>query len=235
MATRLPTLLDRAILFARRGARANDREQTIAAFELALARGATGLHVKAWTTRDGQIVISRDGLARRFPRRRIADVDAAALPPSLVRLDDLYDAVGPEIELRVSLDEPAAGPAVVSIARGRGAAESLWLDHHDLDVLTSWRDHAAEIRLVNATGIGRLPLGAERRAAELASARIDAVSFPDDDWSGGLVTLFHRFEVAGFAEGAHYDRQLVRLIDMGIDGVTGDHVERMAAVAATFD
>ena len=50
-----------------------------------------------------------------------------------------------------------------------------------------------------------------------------------------MVTLFHRFEVAAFADGAHFERQLARLIDMGIDAVSGDHAERMAAVASTFE
>lgn len=234
VATRLPPLLDRALLFAHRGARANEREHTLDAFALALRLGATGIHVQAWSTRDGAVVLDRSGLARRFPKRRVADVDLAAVADRMVTVDDLLDQV-PDVDLRIGAPDDTTAAAVVRAAAERGALGRVWLGHPDLDVLASWRDLSPLVRLVNETDVGSLPLGPERRASELAAARVDAVAFPEDDWSGGLVTLFHRFDVLAFGDGAHYERQLVRLIDMGIDAVSGDHVDRMAAVAATFD
>ena len=234
MATRLPPLLDRAILFAHRGARANEREHTLEAFSLALRLGATGIQVDAWATRDGVVVLDRSGLARRFPRRRIADVDHEAVATLLVTIDDLFDTVV-GVPIRVGASDLATAMAVVAAAEQRGIVDRVWLTHTDLEVLAEWRDAAPLVRLVNLASVEVLPLGPERRAAELAAARVDAVALPEGDWSGGLVTLFHRFEVLAFADGAHYERQLVRLIDMGIDGVSSDHVDRMAAVAATFE
>jgi len=104
-----------------------------------------------------------------------------------------------------------------------------------LEVLTRWRDLAPEVHLVNSTALERLAHGPERRAAELAAARVDAVNLREGEWSGGLVTLFHRFEVLAFGWDAQYERQLASLIDMGIDAVYSDHVDRMVAVAATFE
>jgi len=233
MATRLPPLLDRVILFAHRGARANAREHSLEAFELALRLGATGVQVDAWTTSDGVVVLDRSGLVRRFPKRRIADVTHAAIADSFATLDELFDTVS-DVPIRVAAADDAVA-SILTIARARGAADRLWLVHSDLDVLAGWRDIAPEVHLINQTSIQELPLGPERRAAELAAARIDAVAMPEGDWSGGMVTLFHRFEVAAFADGAHFERQIARLIDMGIDAVSGDHVGRMAAVAATFE
>jgi glycerophosphoryl diester phosphodiesterase len=234
MATRLPSLLDRAILFAHRGARANAREHTLEAFTLALRLGATGLHVDAWATRDGVVVLDRTGLVRRFPKRRIEEVDHEAVADSLASLDDLFGAVD-EVPVRIRVADDATAGAVIEAAHRHSALDRVWLAHDDLEVLAGWRDRAPGVRLLNTTSVEALPLGPERRAAELAAARVDAVALPEDDWSGGLVTLFHRFEVLAFADGAHYERQLARLIDMGVDAVSGDHVERMAAVAATFD
>jgi glycerophosphoryl diester phosphodiesterase len=150
-------------------------------------------------------------------------------------LQDLYETVGSGAALSVSVDDESAGMEAIRAGRDHGVLESMWLNHHDLEVLTLWRDAAPEVGLVNATSVEQLPVTAERRAAELASLRVEAVSLPEADWSGGLVTLFHRFGVLGFASAAHYERQLVRLLDIGIDAVVGEHADRMAAVAATFE
>lgn len=235
MSTRLPPLLDRAILFAHRGARANAREHSMEAFRLALRLGATGLHADVWLTRDGVPVLDRSGLVRRFPRRRIADVDRADLPEELVLLDDLLADVGGGVPISLGVQDPDAAAPVIATARARDMVDALWLAHASMDVLATWRDLAPEVRLVNATSLASLPFGAERRAAELAAARVDAVRLPEGEWTGGMVTLFHRFDVLAFAADAHYERQLARVIDMGCDAVISDHVDRMAAVAATFE
>ena len=230
--TRLPSLLDQAILFARRGGRAETRDQVRDAFAGAVAAGATGLHTEAWLTADGEVVVDATGLVRRLPRRRVRDRIRAELDAWL-SLEELL-ALPTQVPVRLGVAEPEAAAAIVDVARRVGGVDRLWLAHEDLETLAGWRDLSSEVHLVNAITTSALPFGAERRAAELAAARIDAVALPDDDWSGGQVTLFHRFEVLAFADGAHYERQLVRLIDMGIDAVSGDHVDRMVAVAATF-
>lgn len=235
MSTRLPPLLDRAILFAHRGARTNAREHSLEAFRLALRLGATGLHADVWITRDGVPVVDRSGLARRFPRRRIADVDRDGLPEGMVLLEELFDEVDGAVPISLGVsDADAAGP-VIAAARARDMVANLWLTHASMEVLAAWRDLASDVRLVNATTLSALPFGAERRAAELAAARVDAVRLPEGDWSGGMVTLFHRFDVLAFAADAHYERQLAKVIDMGCDAVLSDHADRMAAVAATFE
>lgn len=231
--TRLPPLLDRAILFAVQGTRFADHDQARDAFVRALARGATGLHGDAWTTADGAVVVDRTGFSKRFPRRRIRDVARTDVADRLT-VEELLD-VALAAHVRLAVGETEIVAPLAAAARSRGVADRLWLSHPDLEVLAEWRDLAPDIRLVNATTTSALPFGAERRAAELAAARIDAIALPESDWSGGQVTLFHRFDVLAFADGANYERQIVRLIDMGVDAVAGDHADRMAAVAATFD
>jgi len=227
-------MLDQALLFAHRGGRTATRAHALDAVDHALGQGATGLHVDVWSTRDGQPVVSRDGRIRRFPRRHVASVDAADLPEPFVTLEALYARIGSDADVSVRVGDVATGSAVMGIARDHDAEASLWLCHHDLEVLARWRDATSAVKLVNVARLDGLPLGPERRAAELAAARVDAVSMPEPDWSGGLSTLFHRFEVLTFATEAHYERQIARVIDLGIDAVVGDQVERMAAVAATF-
>lgn len=233
VATRLPSLLDRAILFATHNGRFADVDQARDALVNALARGATGLQANAWLTADGDVVIDRTGLRRRLPRRRIRDATRAEVADRL-RVADMLD-VALAAQVRLAVEDPEAVEPVAALARDRGVADRLWLAHEDLETLAAWRDLAPDVRLVNATTVGALPFGPERRAAELAAARVDAIALPETDWTGGHVALFHRFDVLAFADGAEYERQLARVIDIGIDAVSADHADRMAAVAATFD
>jgi glycerophosphoryl diester phosphodiesterase len=69
--------------FAHRGARAHAPENTIAAFELALRLGATGLESDVWVTADGEAVLDHDGVVRSGRRKRPnAQVPPRSLPTS---------------------------------------------------------------------------------------------------------------------------------------------------------
>lgn len=234
MTTRIGALWSPPVLFAHRGARANARENTIEAFELAKRLGATGIETDAWITRDGEVVLDHDGHARRFPRRWIADVDRADLNTHIPTLDEYYGVVGTDLPLSIDIKDPAAFDAVVAIARRHRAIDQLWICHSDLDCLVDWRDRAPECHLVNSTSLEKLPVSAEKRAAELAANRIEAINLRHGEWTGGLTTLFHRFDVLCFGWDAQHERQIARLIDQGIDAVYSDYVDRLVAVEATF-
>jgi len=237
--TRLPALNPPAIAFAHRGARAHAPENTIEAFELALRLGATGLESDVWVTSDGEAVLDHDGWAskRVGRRRRIRDVARADLPAHIPTLEDLYATCGTAFHLSLDVQDPAAFERVLAVARtaGGGAVERLWLCHPDWEVVRGWRASSEAVRLVDSTRLGRLKEGPERRAASLAKAGIDAVNMHQSDWTGGLVTLFHRFDVLAFGWDAQMPRVLAELVDMGIDAVYSDHVDRMVdAVSAAY-
>jgi glycerophosphoryl diester phosphodiesterase len=228
--TSLPPLLDPPILFAHRGARAHAPENTIEAFALARRLGATGLESDAWITSDGVVVLDHDGRARVGKRRRpLAACSREQLPPHIPTLADFYATFGAAPHVSLDVKDPKAFDGIVAVARAASgdALAKLWLCHPDLDTLRTWRESCPGVRLVNSTRLRRLPRGPERRAAELAEARIDAINLHHSDWTGGLTTLFHRFERLAFAWDAQYERVLEALLRMGIDGVYSDWVERM--------
>lgn len=227
----MPSMWDPPIGFAHRGAKAHAPENTIEAFELALRLGATGLESDAWVTADGQVVLDHDGvvgsLLRGRRRKSIAVVDRAHLPAHIPTLDELYERCGTEFQLSLDVKDPAAIGAVIASARGAGSAGRLWLCHPDIEVVSLWRELDDEVRLVNSTRLERLKNGPERRAATLSERGIDAVNMPYVDWTAGLVTLFHRFECYALAWDAQHDRMITDLLDMGIDGIFSDHVDRL--------
>jgi glycerophosphoryl diester phosphodiesterase len=232
---RLPSLQDPPIGFAHRGARAHARENTLEAFELAVRLGATGLESDVWLTRDGEAVLDHDGLVRQgLRRRRVAEIDRADLPPHIPTLADLYSKVGTELPISLDVKDPAAFDRTVEVARAAGgsALERLWLCHHRWQQVAAWRERCGEVRLVDSTFLGHMPDGPEQRAAELARAGVDAVNLHHTEWTGGLTSLFHRFEVRCFGWDAQHDRILDALLEMGIDAVYSDHTDRMVDALA---
>lgn len=227
---RLPSRLDPPIAFAHRGARAHARENTLESFQLGLRLGATGLESDVWLTSDGVLVLDHDGLVREGWRRRpISSYRRDQLPEHIPALADLVTTCGTDYDLSLDLKTPETGTAVIELFQAV-APELLprtWLCYPDQQLLGLLRPVDETVRLVNSTKLNRMKSGPERRAAELADDGIDAVNLHHTEWSGGLTTLFHRFDRVAFAWDLQMEHQLRNLIRMGIDGVFSDHVDVM--------
>jgi glycerophosphoryl diester phosphodiesterase len=237
MPTRLPSLRP-PIGFAHRGARAHAPENTIEAFRLARRLGATGLESDVWLTADGVAVLDHDGVVRaRMRSRRIGEVTRSALPAHIPTLADLYEACGADFDLSLDVKDAAAAPAVVRVARDAGgeAAARLWLCHPRWEEVVAWRALDDALHVVDSTSIRRIKEGTERRAATLAAAGVHAVNLHHSEWTGGLTTLFHRFGVLAFGWDAQFARVLHGLLDIGIDAVYSDHVDRMVDALSALD
>ena len=199
---------------------------------LALKLGATGLESDVWLTSDGEAVLDHDGnVGGSLVRKRIRNATRSSLPSHIPTLEDLYRECGTEFELSLDVKDAAAGPRVIEVARAAGgdALGKLWLCHHHWEEVAAWRPLSDDVKLVDSTRLRKIKEGPERRAATLADAGVDAVNMHHTDWTGGLTTLFHRFERYCFGWDAQYDRVLNALLGMGIDAVYSDHVDRMMA------
>lgn len=235
MASSLPSIRVPPIGFAHRGARAHAPENTIEAFGLALRLGATGIESDVWLTADGVAVLDHDGVVgSRVRRRAIRDLDRAQLPPHVPALADLYAECGTGFELSLDVKDPEAVAATVAVARAadRDAPSRLWLCHDDWQQVAEWRSRFPDVRLVDSTRLRHLRQGPERRAAQLSDAGIDAINLHESDWTGGLTTLFHRFEVLAFGWDAQFERVLDNLLGMGLDAIYSDHTDRMMEAIA---
>jgi len=225
---RHPRLLDIPIGFAHRGASAAAPENTLEAFRLAVELGASGLESDVWVSNDGEAVLDHDGLVGGWLRRRpVGTVLRHRLPGHVPTLGELYEACGTALPLSLDVKDPAALDAVLAAADAVGARGNLWLCHPDIDLLAGWRVQAEGAHLVASTKLRAFADGTERAAAELSRLSIDAVNLHHTEWTGGLTTLFHRFELVCLGWDAQLPRHLAELLDMGIDGVFSDHVDRM--------
>jgi glycerophosphoryl diester phosphodiesterase len=225
---RLPPLRSPQLLFAHRGARAHAPENTLEAFTLGLRLGANGLESDVWMTADGEAVLDHDGLVGgTFRRKQIRTLARADLPPHIPTLAELYDTCGTDFALSLDVKDPDVIDEVLRVARTSGAVERLWLCHPDLPVLAEWRGRSGAAVLVHSTRTALLDGGAERHAARLRDAGIDAVNLHHSEWTGGNVALYHRFRRFALGWDAQHVRVIASLLAMGLDGVFSDHVDRL--------
>ena len=233
MQQRLPSLIEFPIAFAHRGGRAHAPENTIEAFKLGLKLGANGIESDVWLTEDGVPVLEHDGIVKHlWHRRRITELKRSQLPSFVPALAELIDACGSDYHLSLDLkgeDGAATGAAVIAVIKEMAPEmlPRLWLCHPDWQALLALREVADGAMLVDSTRLARIKEGPERRAATLSSEGIHAINMHRSDWNGGLVALFHRFNLYSIAWDAQDEHVLRPLYRMGIDGVHSDYVDRL--------
>ena len=113
------TTLPQPIIFAHRGASAHAPENTLAAFELALAQGADGIELDVKLSADGHVVVIHDPTTDRTTgaRGRVKDLSLAELrglnagsfysanfsAEKIPMLEEVFEAFGKKIFINVEL------------------------------------------------------------------------------------------------------------------------------------
>jgi glycerophosphoryl diester phosphodiesterase len=226
-----------AISFAHRGGRAHEPENSLAAFQSALRRGADGLESDVRVTTDGELVLVHDARVRSGLRRlQVATTPMARLEHAgVVRLQELYERCGTDFELSLDVKDPAAAEPTIELARDHDVVDRLWLCSPDDRFLAELRSTHPDVRLVHSVRVSRIRVPLERHAADLTAAGIDAINLHQSEWTGGLVALFHRFGRLAFGWDAQESRQLDTLLRMKIDAVYSDHVDRMVQAIRAWE
>jgi len=225
---RISPLIDRQITFAHRGARAHLPENTIEAFELAIRLGATGLESDTW--------ISRDGVVKgRIRNKPISSFNRSELPGWIPSLADLYRRCGAELHLSLDIKDINSMGAVVETIAESGNPKKTWLCHPDLTFLEQWVGHVAGANLVHSTRLKAMLKGPERHAAILRDLGVSTVNMPFPDWNGGLVALFHRFNILCFGWNLQYPEVLTTGLRMGLDGIFSDWPDRASDAISSLN
>lgn len=250
MRPRLPALLDPPVTFGlvdpatdpasvvddRDEGSEGDERSGLDRLATAIDQGAGGVATDVWLTADGIPVLSRVGrIGRRLRRRPLAQVAVTELPPSAVPLRDLLVHLDGMAQVSLEVQDPAAFEPILATVRDAdpAAEERLWLCHPDVSTLTGWRPRTSA-RLINTASYRALDGGLERRAAELEQRNLDGLRLAHGEWTGGRVTLLHRFARLALGIGPIHEREAAALIDTGIDGVYSERVVSMMAVMAQF-
>jgi glycerophosphoryl diester phosphodiesterase len=223
------------ITFAHRGARLLEPENTIPAFRRALEMGASGIETDVWLSSDGEVVCTHDPVVPGgLRRRKVAATTANQLAElGVPRLADVYAELGTGFECSVDVKTPDAAGALLAVARSHLAVERLWVCSPDVELLRGLRAERA-VRLVHSTRRRTIESPLERHAYDLSAAGIDAMNLHHTEWTAGLVSLFHRFDVRAFAWDTQEARHLRAVLRMGIDAVYCDRPDRMVAVVSEW-
>lgn len=188
-----------------------------------------------WVTADGVAVLDHDGVVRCGLREQpISEVCRRDLPAHIPSLADLYAACGTDYPLSLDVKDVGAIRPVLDVAEQNGAGGKLWLCHHDWRMVASWRQLSSDVLLVDSTHLRAMREGPERRAAQLADAGIDAVNMHHSEWTADLTALFHHHGILAFGWDAQHHRILDSLLEMGIDAVYSDYVDRMNDAMSRF-
>jgi glycerophosphoryl diester phosphodiesterase len=224
-----------AITFAHRGARLAAPENSLPAFRLALDAGVTGLETDVWLSGDGIVVCAHDPtVGKGLRRHKLASTSAAELAGlGVPTLESVYVELGTGFQLSVDVKEDRAAQPLLEVARQHGALERLWVCSPDLDLLRSLREER-DVKLVHSTRRKAIDTPLERHAFDLGQAGIDAMNMHHSEWTAGLVSLFHRFDVKAFAWDAQEVRHLRAVLKMHIDAVYCDRPDRMVATVAEW-
>lgn len=236
MQERISPLIDRQITFAHRGARAHLPENTIAAFELAIRLGSTGLESDTWMSRDGIAVLDHDGVVKgKIRNKPISKFNRSELPEWIPSLDDLYQRCGSDMHLSLDIKDNNSMDAVIRTMIESGNPKKTWLCHPDLAFLEQWIGRAEGANLVHSTRLKSMLKGPERHAATLRDLGISTVNMPFPDWNGGLVALFHRFDIFCFGWNLQYPEVLTTGLRMGLDGIFSDWPDRASDALRNVD
>jgi glycerophosphoryl diester phosphodiesterase len=230
---RLPSLLGTQILFAHRGASAYAPENTLPAFSLALKLGVNGLESDIWSTRDGMLVLDHDGVVKsRLRSKPIAELNKSELPSHIPSLEELLQHCGTQYQLSLDIKDPKVFETIERTVANidESMLERLWLCHPSFDLLINKRNSVSKCKLVDSTRLVKIKEGPERRAATLAANGIEAFNMHYSDWNGGLVALFHRFNIVSFGWDMQHEAVIDNGIRMGLDGVFSDWPDRMVEV-----
>jgi len=224
------------ITFAHRGGRADAPENTLVAFRRALEQGATGLESDARLSADGEVVLVHGPTVRAGLRRlKVRALPAARLAElGVPRLADLYAEIGTDFELSLDLKEPDLAGPILELARTSGALDRLWLCARELPELEAARELDPDVRLVHSMGRRAYGDALEGHASTLARTGIAALNLRQAEWSLGLVTLTHRFGLKAFAWDVQEYRRMRAVLEMGVDAIYSDHVERMVAAVGEW-
>ena len=238
---------ERALVIAHRGASGDRPENTLPAFEEAIAQGADMIETDLHLSRDGVVVIHHDAGLERLGEEgeirgrtgaELAALDAAPGDPETLRMPTLLDVlegfaerIDWNLELKVGLDAPYEGieERVLSEVEARGLLRRVLFSCFDDGVLERLRAGSREARL----GVLVSPRAAEDvfgRAARVGAEAIHPHVFLVNE---ALVAGAHERGLAVYPYTANEPSEMARLLDLGVDGVITNYPRVLEALLAT--
>ena len=229
----------RPLVIAHRGASGHRRENTLAAYELAVEQRADMIEIDLHRTRDAAMVVIHDerpaGLAApeighaTLAQVRALDLGGGARIPTF---DEVLDAFGRRIALNVELKRGGGGPYPGLAAEAASAVARRGLLGR---TLFSSFDDAYLAGLAQSEPAARRALLLEPRSADRPLERARSVGAEAiNPWLGlatrELVDAAHAEGLAVYVFTVNREEDMRRLLDLGVDGIFTDYPDRLRAL-----
>jgi glycerophosphoryl diester phosphodiesterase len=229
------------LVIAHRGASGTLPENTLPAYELAVAQGADMIEIDLHRTRDAETVVIHDeGLARLGGRGEVADVDLAeirgldagggAVVPTL---DEVLDAFGGRVPFNLELKrgrrrryDDLETAALTAVER-HGLLSSTLFSSFDEPTLAELRLQSPEARVALLLSDRSASLPIIERALAVGAEAVNPSLFVV---TPGLVEDAHRAGLAVYVYTVDAADDMRRLIDLGVDGLFTNFPARMRAL-----
>jgi glycerophosphoryl diester phosphodiesterase len=228
------------LVIAHRGASGQRPENTLPAYELAVAQRADMIEIDLHRTRDGAIVITHDEeLAGIGGRGEIGDVTLAEVRAldagqgeRVPTLDEVLDGFGPRIPFNLELkrgtqaDYPGLEQATLEAVNQRALLPRMLFSSFFDPVLARLRTLSPEARI--ALLISRkFPQRAVERAKALGA---EALNPEDSLVTADLIREAHDAGLAVYVFTVDEPAGLRRMLDLGVDGIFTNFPERLRAI-----
>jgi len=236
--------MSRPLVIAHRGASGERPENTLSAYELAVAQAADMIEIDLHLSLDGVVMIHHDASLERLGTRgeirqhtaselsRLNAAPGASLEERIPTLLDVLDRFGDRMEfnLEIKVGEDTAYEGIEEIALAaveeRGLLPRMLFSSFYDEVLGRMRALSSAARLALLVS-PRAPVKILERAAAVSAEAINPeVRLVDPD----LVAKAHE---AGFAVYPYTEDDpagMVRLLDAGVDGIITNHPARLRAL-----
>jgi glycerophosphoryl diester phosphodiesterase len=230
----------RPLVIAHRGASGTLPENTMPAFALAVDQRADMIEIDLHRTRDGALVVTHDeqlkGLGGRgeIADATLADVQAldAGEGARIPTLDAVLDGFGARIPFNLELkrgtrcEYPGLERAALEAVEARGLlADTLFSSFYDpiLEQLRALSPRARIALLLSRRLAGRSVERARALGAEAINPSLQLVS-------GQLVEAAHAADLAVYVYTVDAERDMRRLLALGVDGMFTNFPERLRAL-----
>lgn len=228
------------LVIAHRGASGHRPENTLPAYALAVEQHADMIEVDLHRTRDGVIVVTHDeelgGLGGRgeiadatLSEVRSLDAGGGARVPTL---DELLDGFATHIPLNLELkrstrgDYPGLEAATLEAVTARGVLPRMLFSAFYDPVLARLRALSPEARVALLVS-RKFPQGAIARARALGA---EALNPEDSLVTSALVREAHDAGLAVYVFTVNEEREMRRMLDLGVDGLFTNFPDRMRRV-----
>ena len=225
-------------IIAHRGASGYAPENTMAAFERAVALGATEVETDVAFTKDRRLLLFHDATLERttdgsgrpedYTLEELKRLDAGSLldreyaGEPLITLEELFDRFGDTLTYHVEIKKPMPGlvRAVIGAIRPRGLIDRVFIAAIDDDEsLQEALRLAPGIRTASAP-VARLRKAGPRAIEEAAGRGHAMVTLASFNQSKDLVELAHSLGLEARSSGIADRAQMIEAAEIGCNGMT---------------